>query len=185
METTSRLDLRALQKPTKQAYRKDAVAAAFTLRARGLQNDSPLSCSVDLGRAIYEAGAHKGVGGSGSGACSGDLLLGALAACAQITCQMVAHGLQIPIQKIEVQTEGDLDLRGTLGVSQDARVAFKDIRLAFDIVAPAASEQQLRILRGKTEQYCVVYQTLLKPPIIDPSWHVASPSAASATQEAR
>src|SRR6201993_5068682 len=113
------MDLRSLQKPLKERYREDPTASRITLRAKGGQADVPVACSVDLGRAIYKAEAHKGVGGAGAGACSGDLLLGALAACAQITCQMVAAAVSIPTEKIEVIAEGNLDLRGTLGISKD------------------------------------------------------------------
>src|SRR6188508_3486523 len=116
------MDLRALQRPLKEQYRADPTTSRITLQARGTQTDAPISCSVDLGRAIYDAQAHAGVGGAGTGACSGDLLLGALAACAQITCQMVATAMGIPTEHIEVTVEGDLDLSGTLGVSKAAMV---------------------------------------------------------------
>ena len=122
-----------------------------------------MACSVDLGRALYQAEAHTGVGGTGTAACSGDLLLGALAACAQITCQMVATAMGIPTDHIEVTVEGDLDLSGTLGVSKEALVGFEHIRVRFDIRGPQASAEQLGRLREKTEQYCVVMQTLLRP----------------------
>src|SRR5271167_358894 len=127
------MDLRSLQKPLKDQYRNDPDASRITIRATGSQSDVPVSCSIDLGRAIYQAEAHKGVGGAGSGACSGDLLLGALAACAQITCQMVATAMGIPTERIEVTVEGDLDLRGTLGIAKDVPVGFESIRLQFDI----------------------------------------------------
>jgi uncharacterized OsmC-like protein len=125
---------------------------------------------VDLGRAIYNAQAHQGVGGAGTGACSGDLLLGALAACAQITCQMVAAAMGIPTESIDVTVEGDLDLQGTLGISKEAPVGFEHIRVAFEVRAPEATEQQLNALRDKTEQYCVVMQTLQRPPTIENKW---------------
>src|SRR4029077_20908624 len=113
---------------------------------------------------------HKGVGGAGTGACSGDLLLGALAACAQITCQMVATAMGIPTERIEVTVEGDLDLRGTLGIAKDVAVGFESIQLRFDVVAPTATPDQLRALREKTEQYCVVMQTLRHPPSLHSEW---------------
>src|ERR671937_1171991 len=113
------MDLRAVQEPLKEGYRADPARARITLRARGDQADAPISCSVDLGRAVYEAQAHTGVGGAGTAACSGDLLLGALAACAQLTCQMVATAMAVPVRRIEVGVEGDLDLRGTLGMARD------------------------------------------------------------------
>lgn len=164
------MDLRSLQKPLKEQYRADPSASRITLRARGAQTDAPVSCSVDLGRAIYQAEAHKGVGGAGAGACSGDLLLGALAACAQITCQMVAAAMGIATDRIAVTVEGDLDLRGTLGIDKAAPVGFETIRVDFDIDAPDATAEQLRGLREKTEQYCVVMQTLLKPPKVQSVW---------------
>jgi uncharacterized OsmC-like protein len=164
------MDLRSLQKPLKEQYRSDPTASRITLRAKGGQADVPVACSVDLGRAIYKAEAHKGVGGAGAGACSGDLLLGALAACAQITSQMVAAAMSIPTEKIEVTVEGDLDLRGTLGISKDVPVGFEGIRLRFDVVAPNATPEQMSALREKTEQYCVVMQTLTHPPKLQSNW---------------
>ncbi len=164
------MDLRSLQKPLKEKYRSDPTASHITLRAKGGQTDAPVSCSVDIGRAIYHAEAHKGVGGAGAGACSGDLLLGALAACAQITCQMVAAAMGIPTTRIEVTVEGELDLRGTLGISKDIPVGFESIHLHFDIAAPDATPEQLRGLREKTEQYCVVMQTLKRPPSLVTEW---------------
>jgi uncharacterized OsmC-like protein len=164
------MDLRSLQKPLKDQYRTDPSASRITLRAKGGQTDVPVACSVDLGRVIYKAEAHKGVGGAGAGACSGDLLLGALAACAQITCQMVAAAMGIPTEKIEVTVEGDLDLRGTLGISKDVPVGFESIQLHFDVVAPNATPEQISALQEKTEQYCVVMQTLSHPPKLQANW---------------
>jgi uncharacterized OsmC-like protein len=164
------MDLRSLQKPLKEEYRNNPKASQITLRAKGGQTDAPIACSVDIGRAIYNAEAHKGVGGAGTGACSGDLLLGALAACAQITCQMVAAAMGIPTERIEVVVEGDLDLRGTLGIAKDLAVGFENIHLRFDVVAPEATPEQLRGLREKTEQYCVVMQTLIRPPNLQTEW---------------
>ena len=164
------MDIRTLQKPLKDQYRSDPKASQITIRAKGGQTDVPISCSVDIGRAIYQAEAHQGVGGAGAGACSGDLLLGALAACAQITCQMVAAAMAIPTERIEVTVEGDLDLRGTLGIAKDVPVGFASIRLNFDVAAPNATPEQLRALREKTEQYCVVMQTLMQPPKLQTEW---------------
>jgi uncharacterized OsmC-like protein len=164
------MDLRSLQKPLKEQYRHDPNASQITLRAKGSQTNAPVSCSVDLGRAIYNAEAHKGVGGAGTGACSGDLLLGALAACAQITCQMVAAAMGIPTEGIEVTVEGNLDLRGTLGISKEVPVGFASVHLRFDVAAPNATPEQLHGLREKTEQYCVVMQTLMRPPRIQTEW---------------
>ena len=164
------MDLRSLQKPLKDQYRADPSASRITLRAKGSQTDAPVSCSVDIGRAIYQAEAHKGVGGAGAGACSGDLLLGALAACAQITCQMVAAAMGIANDHIEVTVEGDLDLRGTLGISKDVPVGFESIRLNFNISAPNSTPDQMRALQEKTEQFCVVMQTLQHPPKLQSTW---------------
>jgi uncharacterized OsmC-like protein len=164
------MDLRSLQKPLKEQYRNDPSSSQITIRAKGGQTDVPMACSVDIERAIYHAEAHKGVGGAGAGACSGDLLLGALAACAQITCQMVAAAMEIPTEHIEVTVEGDLDLRGTLGISKDVPVGFKGIRLHFDVAAPKATQEQINGLREKTEQYCVVMQTLMRPPKLQTEW---------------
>lgn len=164
------MDIRSLQRPLKDQYRQDPGSSRITLTAHGTQTDAPISCSIDLGRAIYNAQAHQGVGGAGTGACSGDLLLGALAACAQITCQMVAAAMGIPTESIHVTVEGDLDLQGTLGISKEAPVGFENIRVNFDVRAPQATEEQLSALRAKTEQYCVVMQTLQHPPKIENRW---------------
>jgi uncharacterized OsmC-like protein len=164
------MDIRSVQRPLKDQYRQDPASSRITLTAHGKQTDAPISCSIDLGRAIYDAQAHKGVGGAGTGACSGDLLLGALAACAQITCQMVAAAMGIPTEGIDVRVEGDLDLQGTLGLSKDVPVGFLDIRVIFDVRAPQATAEQLTALQAKTEQYCVVMQTLLHPPPIQHTW---------------
>jgi uncharacterized OsmC-like protein len=165
------MDIRSLQRPLKDRYRQDPASSKITLTANGSQTDAPISCSVDLGRAIYAAQAHQGVGGAGTGACSGDLLLGALAACAQITCQMVAAAMGIPTERIEVRVEGDLDLQGTLGTSKEVPVGFEDIRVIFDVRAPGATDEQLKALQSKTEQYCVVMQTLQRPPKIENMWN--------------
>src|SRR3989475_10127224 len=164
------MDLRSVQKPFKEKYRSDSGSARITLKAQGGQTETPMACSVDIGRALYQAEAHTGVGGAGTAACSGDLLLGALAACAQITCQMVAVAMAIPTQHIEVTVSGDLDLQGTLGLSKDVPVGFEAIRVKFDIDAPQASSEQVRALQEKTEQYCVVLQTLLRSPKINTEW---------------
>jgi uncharacterized OsmC-like protein len=164
------MDLRSIQKPLKERYRRDPASSRITLKAKSGQMGAPISCSVDLGRMVYQAEAHTGVGGAGTGACSGDLLLGALAACAQITCQMVATAMGIATERIEVQVEGDMDLRGTLGIAKDVPVGFQEIRVHFDIGASQATAEQLRALQEKTEQYCVVMQTLLMPPHVKSSW---------------
>src|SRR5438034_8304723 len=138
------MDLRAIKKPFKEKYRSDPNSSCITIQAQGNQTATPMSCSIDIGRAIYEAQAHSGVGGAGTAACSGDLLLGALAACAQITCQMVATAMGIPTNRIEPKVEGDLDLRGTLGLSKEVPVRLEHIRVYFDIDAPAATPEQLK-----------------------------------------
>jgi uncharacterized OsmC-like protein len=164
------MDLRSLQKPLKDRYRADPSASRITLRAEGSQTGTPISCSVDIGRAVYAAEAHTGVGGAGTAACSGDLLLGAIAACAQVTCQMVSTAMAVPVKSIRVAVEGDMDLRGTLGLSKEVPVGFEAIRVRFDIDAPDATQEQVRALREKTEQYCVVMQTLTTPPRLQVDW---------------
>jgi uncharacterized OsmC-like protein len=165
------VDIRSIQKPLKEQYRREPTSSRITLTAKGTETATPLSCSVDIGRAIYQAEAHKGVGGTGTAACSGDLLIGALAACTQLTCQLVATAMGIPTRSIEVTVKGDMDLQGTLGISKDVPVGFQDIRLQFDLDAPEATPEQLRALQEKTEQYCVVLQTLLRPPKIESHWN--------------
>ena len=164
------MDLRAMQKPLKEKYRSDPNSSRITLRAQGDQSDTPISCSVEVGQKILEAQAHSGVGGPGTAACSGDLLLGALAACAQLTCQLVATAMGIPFEHIHVEVEGEMDLSGTLGISKDVPVGFQDIHARFDINAPDATPDQLAALKEKTEQYCVVMQTLMRPPQIRTTW---------------
>lgn len=163
-------DLREKQRPLKAQYRSDPDSAVITLTARGAETGSPISCNVDLGRAIYAAQAHTGVGGEGTAACSGDLLLGALAACTQLTAQMVAEAMGIADAHVSVTVEGDLDLRGTLGIDPAAPVGFKAIRSRIDVTAPGASAEQLAGLREKTERYCVVLSTLRHAPAIETSW---------------
>lgn len=164
------MDLRAVQKPLKEKYRSEPGSSRITLNAKASQQDVPVSCSVDIGRAVYEAQAHEGVGGAGTAACSGDLLLGALAACAQVTCQMVAEAMGIEAESIEVEVDGDMDLAGTLGISKDVPVGFERITTRFNIVAPDATDEQLDNLRKKTEQFCVVFQTLSDSPDLQTEW---------------
>jgi uncharacterized OsmC-like protein len=162
------VDLRELQKPLKERYRADPATSRVTLTARGAEAaGGPVTCSIDLGRALYDAQAHPGVGGPGTGACSGDLLLGALAACAQLTCQMVATAMGLDAQRIEVVVEGDLDLRGTLGIDREVSAGFEAIRMRFEIDAPDASDEDLEGLMARTERYCTVLQTLRTPPSIE------------------
>src|SRR5258708_27944638 len=155
------VDLKSVQKPLKERYRADPGSSRITLTARGGQEGTPIACSVDIGRAVYEAQAHTGVGGAGTAACSGDLLLGALAACAQITCQMVATAMGIPTDSIAVEVTGDLDLRGTLGISREVPVGFETINLRFDIAATAATPDQLAALRVHPHHHFVLINTLL------------------------
>ena len=164
------MDLRAIQKPLKEKYRSDPNSSRITLRAQSDQSDTPITCSVEVGQKIFEAQAHSGVGGPGTAACSGDLLLGALAACAQLTCQLVATAMKIPFEQIRVEIEGEMDLSGTLGISKEVPVGFQDIHARFDIGAPDATKEQLAALKEKTEQYCVVMQTLVNPPTIQTTW---------------
>jgi uncharacterized OsmC-like protein len=164
------MDIRSLQKPFKDQYRREPASSRITLTAKGSETATPLSCSVDIGRAIYQAEAHTGVGGSGTAACSGDLLLGALAACAQLTCQLVATAMGIPTRHIDVTVNGDMDLQGTLGISKEVPVGFQAIRVQFNVDAPEATAEQLAALEQKTEQYCVVFQTLVHPPKIETTW---------------
>ncbi len=152
-------DLRALQAPLKQQYKDDPSRALVTLRASGSLSGPGVSCRVETGRALVEAGLHPATGGTGLQACSGDMLLEALAACAGVTLRAVATALEIPIRDGEVHVEGDLDFRGTLGVSKDAPVGFQAIRLRLDLDTDATKEQ-LETLLKLTERYCVVLQTI-------------------------
>lgn len=155
--------LRALQAPLKTRYREQPQLALITLKARGTLDPEDLVCSVETGKALIEAGLHPGTGGDGSFACSGDILLQALVACAGVTLRAVATALGISVQSGTVRAEGDLDFRGTLGVDKDAPVGFKDIRLSFELDTDATAEQRESLLK-LTERYCVVYQTLRNPP---------------------
>jgi len=155
--------LRGLQAPLKERYRDDAGAAVITLSAEGRLDDTDVVCRVETGRAIVEAGLHPATGGDGLHACSGNMLLEALVACAGVTLRAVATALEIPLRGGSVSAEGDLDFRGTLGVAKDAPVGFRDIRLRFDLDTDADPER-LETLRTLTERYCVVYQTLRNSP---------------------
>ena len=165
------MDLRAIQKPLKDKYRSDPASSVIVLEAKGKQSELPIACSIEVGQAIVDAQAHTGVGGPGTAACSGDLLLGALAACAQLTCQLVATAMGIRVEEINVKVEGQMDLRGTLGISKDVPVGFQDIHAKFEIRAPQATTEQLKLLQEKTEQYCVIMQTLVAPPPIRTTWN--------------
>jgi uncharacterized OsmC-like protein len=156
-------DLRSLQAPLKARYRAEPDTAKITLRAQGRLGEEKVSCHVDTGRALVEAGLHPATGGDGSFVCSGDMLLEALVACAGVTLKAVATATATPLRGGTVTAEGDLDFRGTLGVAKDAPVGFTDIRLRFDLVADATPDQLANLLK-LTERYCVVLQTLRGAP---------------------
>jgi uncharacterized OsmC-like protein len=157
-------ELRATQGPLKERYRAEPGAALITLRAQGRLGDG-VTCRIETGKALMDAGLHPATGGSGLGACSGDMLLEALAACAGVTMNAVATALGIELRDARVQAEGDLDFRGTLGLSRDIPVGFQKIRLRFTLDTDASQEQVSTLLR-LTERYCVVYQTLAHSPAI-------------------
>ena len=155
-------ELRALQAPLKDSYKRDPASAVVTLRAQGRLGEG-IACRVDTGRALVEAGLHPASGGTGLQACSGDMLLEALVACAGVTLKAVATALAIELRDATVRAEGDLDFRGTLGVAKDAPVGFREIRLGFELEADATPEQRAKLIE-LTERYCVVLQTLRQPP---------------------
>ena len=155
-------ELRELQAPLKERYRAVPEAALVTLRAQGRLGVEGLTCKVETGRALVEAGLHPATGGDGLSACSGDMLLEALVACAGVTLRAVATALEIELRGGTVCAEGDLDFRGTLGVSREAPVGFRDIRLRFDLDTDAPADKVDSLIK-LTERYCVVYQTLRTP----------------------
>lgn len=152
-------ELRAMQAPHKERYKGEPDSALVTLKARGELDQSSVTCKVETGRALAVAGLHPATGGSGAELCSGDMLLEALVACAGVTLKAVATALEISLHRGTVKAEGDLDFRGTLGVSKDAPVGFREIRLAFEVESDAPQEK-LDTLLKLTERYCVVFQTL-------------------------
>ena len=154
--------LRALQAPLKQKYRNDPESAVVTLRASG-EATGAVSCKVETGRALVEAGLHPATGGDGTLACSGDMLLEALVACAGVTLRAVATAIGVDLRHARITAEGDLDFRGTLGVSKEVPVGFRDIRLRFDLDTDADESKRADLIR-LTERYCVVLQTLRTPP---------------------
>ena len=157
-------ELRAMQAPFKERYREDPGAALVTLKAEGSIGEG-LTCKVSTGKALVEVGLHPATGGDGIAACSGDMLLEALVACAGVTLGAVATALGIEIRGGTVRAEGDLDFRGTLGVDKTAPVGFRDIRLSFDLDTPATQDQLSSLLK-LTERYCVIYRTLREPPAV-------------------
>src|SRR6204780_832031 len=161
-------ELRAIQAPLKERYRGDDKAGLVTLKANGALDSEGIACKVETGRALAMAGLHPATGGSGAELCSGDMLLEALVACAGVTLKAVATALGLTLRSGRVSAEGDLDFRGTLGVDKQAPVGFSDIRLRFALDADATSDQIDTLLR-LTERYCVVLQTLRRPPTIEAS----------------
>jgi uncharacterized OsmC-like protein len=160
-------ELRATQAPLKDRYRETPAAALVTLRAQGVAGEG-VTCRVETGRALVTAGLHPATGGDGIAACSGDMLLEALVACAGVTLKAVATALGIELREAVLTVEGDLDFRGTLGVAKDVPVGFEAIRLSVDLDTDASDEQVATLLR-LTERYCVVYQTLARPPVLTAS----------------
>ena len=158
-------ELKSLQAPLKARYRETPEAAVITLKAKGRLGEESITCKVETGRALVEAGLHPATGGDGLSLCSGDMLLEALVACAGVTIKAVATALELPLAGGTVSAEGDLDFRGTLGVDKAAPVGFRAIRLSFDLDC-AASEEQLDTLIRLTERYCVVYQTINTRPAL-------------------
>lgn len=156
-------ELKNLQAPLKQRYRDDPASAVITLTASGDIDDTAIACKVDTGRAMVEAGLHPATGGSGTQACSGDMLLEALVACAGVTLKAVATALEFDLRGGRVTAEGDLDFAGTLGVSRETPVGFKAIRLSFDLDTGEPADR-IETLTRLTERYCVVFQTLKTPP---------------------
>jgi uncharacterized OsmC-like protein len=165
-------ELRSSQAPLKAQYRKRPETALVTLRAEGRVGDN-MTCKIETGKARVEAGLHPATGGDGHSACSADMLLEALVGCAGVTLRAVATALGISLRDATIRAEGDLDFRGTLGVSKDMPVGFKQIRLQFDLDTDASEEQRANLIR-LTERYCVVYQTLNQPPNIAVSHQVTS-----------
>jgi uncharacterized OsmC-like protein len=155
-------ELRALQAPLKDRYRQEPETAVVTLHAEGHLSEG-VTCRVETGKALVSAGLHPASGGTGMAACSGDMLLEALVACAGVTLNAVATALGIELRDASVRAEGDLDFRGTLGVAKDAPVGFREVRLSFKLDTDASEEQRATLLK-LTERYCVVYQTMLHPP---------------------
>jgi uncharacterized OsmC-like protein len=154
---------RITQEPLRERYRADAQAAQLTLKAKGSANDSAITCKVETGRGLALAGIHSKAGGSGQDLCSGDMLLEALIACAGVSMRAAAAVLEIPIKSAAISAEGDIDLRGTLGVTEGVPVGFKEIRLQFDVDSDA-TQTQLNQLIELTDRYCVIFQTIQNSP---------------------
>ena len=167
--------LKSLQGPLKQQYKVDPGSALITLRASGRASEG-LSCKVETGKALVEAGLHPATGGDGTLVCSGDMLLESLVACAGVTLRAVATAIGVELRGASLFAEGDLDFRGTLGVSKEVPVGFKAIRLRFELDTSASAEQQATLIR-LTERYCVVLQTLRMPPGISVASEVVHPAS--------
>lgn len=166
-------DLRAIQAPLKDRYREHPEDAMLTLKARSRLGEG-VTCKIETGAAMVQAGLHPATGGDGLSVCSGDMLLEALAACAGVTLNAVATAINVPLRDAVVRAEGDLDFRGTLGVSKEVPVGFQHIRLIFELDTDATDEQLATLIR-LTERYCVVYQTLRQPPTFEVSRTVSAP----------
>jgi uncharacterized OsmC-like protein len=163
-------ELRAIQKPLKEKYKETPAAALVTLKAQG-QIGEGITCKIETGKALVEAGLHEATGGTGLAICSGDMLLEALVACAGVTLNAVATAIGVTLREGKVRAEGDIDFRGTLGVSKDTPVGFQNIRLFCDLDTDA-NEEQLASLKKLTERYCVVFQTLQHSPLIETSYSI-------------
>ena len=166
-------ELKSLQAPLKERFRNDPRSAMITLRAEGKIGEG-VTCNVQTGKALVQAGLHPATGGNGLSVCSGDMLLESLAACAGVTLGAVATALEIPLRDASIRVEGDLDFRGTLGVSKDVPVGFQNIRLRVELDTDA-TEEQIETLLRLTERYCVVYQTLSRPPNVKISRSTSTP----------
>lgn len=158
--------LRSLQAPLKDKYRDAPEAAVVTLKATGKLDEAAIACKVDTGQALVKAGLHPATGGSGLEACSGDMLLEALVACAGVTLKAVATAIGVDLRDATIRAEGDLDFRGTLGVDKEAPVGFREIRLTFDLDTDASQEQVDQLVK-LTERYCVVFQTINTKPVLN------------------
>ena len=165
-EVMDRDTLRAIQTPLKEKYLADPKAAVITLKAQGVLGEENITCAVDTPRALVEAGLHPATGGNNTAACSGDMLLEALVACSGVTLSAVAKSLGVKIHSGKIRAEGELDFRGTLAVSKDAPVGFKNIRLYFDLDTDANADERDTLYK-LTKRYCVIYQTLLSPPEVE------------------
>lgn len=165
-------ELRAMQAPLKEKYKETPNAAMVTLKAQGKIGEG-ITCKIETGKAMIEAGLHEATGGTGLSVCSGDMLLEALVACAGVTLNAVATAIGVTLRDGTIRAEGDIDFRGTLGVAKDAPVGLQNIRLSFDLDTDA-TEEQLASLKKLTERYCVVFQTLQHPPVIETAYSISA-----------